>query len=72
VQCKQLFGYSSRLLLLSGGWLTAKSLLHGKYKWTEEAPPMVVAPPSVYEDKMRSMCCKAVRHTIMILERSNV
>jgi hypothetical protein len=36
---------------------TAKSLLHGKYKWTEEAPPMVVE--WVNEDKMRSTCCKA-------------
>jgi hypothetical protein len=36
---------------------TAKSVLHGKHKWTEDAPPMVVE--WVNEDKMRSTCCKA-------------
>jgi hypothetical protein len=36
---------------------TAKSLLHGKYKWTEEAPPMVLE--WVNEDKVRSTCCQA-------------
>jgi hypothetical protein len=36
---------------------TAMSALHGQYKWSEEAPPMVVE--WVNEDKMRSTCCKA-------------
>lgn len=35
----------------------AKSALHGKYKWAEDASPMVVE--WVNEDKMRSTCHKA-------------
>uniref|UniRef100_A0A383WHZ9 RRM domain-containing protein n=1 Tax=Tetradesmus obliquus TaxID=3088 RepID=A0A383WHZ9_TETOB len=47
---------------------TAKSVLHGKFKWTDTAPPMVVE--WVNEDKMRSTCCKAGSNEVVLEPKS--
>uniref|UniRef100_A0A383WI30 RRM domain-containing protein n=1 Tax=Tetradesmus obliquus TaxID=3088 RepID=A0A383WI30_TETOB len=49
---------------------TAKSVLHGKFKWTDTAPPMVVE--WVNEDKMRSTCCKAGSNQVVLEPKSRI